>query len=101
MQKFFRDKEHLVRVAALFAAGFVLFVLARALFVPKGFGLYGHYRAGALADNRARTGASRGEASAATATRTRGTSWLEASTRGSAARPATGRSPGTPRIRRP
>ena len=54
MQKFFKDKEHLVRMAGLFAAGLVVFVLARAIFVPKGFGLYGHYRAGALADNRSR-----------------------------------------------
>lgn len=54
MQKFFRGKEHLVRMAALFAGGFLLFVIARAIFVPKGFGLYGHYRAGALADNRSR-----------------------------------------------
>jgi hypothetical protein len=53
MHKFLKDKGHLVRVAILFAAGFVLFVIAKALFVPKGFGLYGHYRAGALADNRA------------------------------------------------
>lgn len=54
MQKFFKDKMHLVRMAGLFAAGLALFVLARAIFVPKGFGLYGHYRAGALADNRSR-----------------------------------------------
>jgi hypothetical protein len=54
MQKFFKDKMHLVRLAGLFAAGLLLFVLARAIFVPKGFGLYGHYRAGALADNRSR-----------------------------------------------
>ena len=54
MQKFFKDKEHLVRMVALFAAGFVLFLIAKALFVPKGFGDYGHYRAGALADNRVR-----------------------------------------------
>jgi formate-dependent nitrite reductase cytochrome c552 subunit len=39
-------------MAALFAGGVVLFVIARAVLVPKGFGLYGHYRAGALADNR-------------------------------------------------
>ena len=54
MNKFFRGKEHLVRMAALFAAGVLVFVIARAVFVPKGFGLYGHYRAGALADNRSR-----------------------------------------------
>jgi len=54
MKKFLKDKEHLVRVALLFAGGLVLFVLVRAVLVPKGFGLYGHYRAGALADNMAR-----------------------------------------------
>lgn len=54
MHKFLKDKEHLVRLAGLFAVGLVVFVVARGLLVPKGFGLYGHYRAGALADNRAR-----------------------------------------------
>jgi hypothetical protein len=54
MHRFIKDKEHLFRVAALFAAGVVLFVIAKAVLVPKDFGVYGHYRAGALADNRAR-----------------------------------------------
>ena len=51
----FKDKEHLLRMAALFAAGVLLFVVARALLVPDGFGVYGHFRAGALQDNRERT----------------------------------------------
>jgi len=46
-------RMHLVRVAALFLAGLVAFVVIRALLVPADFGVYGHYRAGALADNRA------------------------------------------------
>jgi hypothetical protein len=50
----FRDQEHLLRVAALFAGGLVLFLLLKAVFVPKDFGMYGHYRAGALDDVRAR-----------------------------------------------
>jgi hypothetical protein len=50
----FGHKEHLVRVAALFAAGVLVFLALQALLVPKGFGAYGHYRAGALEDNRAR-----------------------------------------------
>ena len=54
MHKLVKGKEHLLRMAALFLAGIVVFVIARALFVPKGFGVYGHYRAGALADNAAR-----------------------------------------------
>jgi predicted CXXCH cytochrome family protein len=47
-------KGHLVRVAVLFVAGFGAFLVLQALLVPKGFGEYGHYRAGALDDNRAR-----------------------------------------------
>ena len=54
MNRFLKDKEHLFRMAALFAAGVVLFLIVRAVLVPKGFGVYGHYRAGALADNRVR-----------------------------------------------
>lgn len=50
----FEHKRHLVRMAGLFGAGVLLFVVARGLFVPKGFGVYGHYRAGALADNSVR-----------------------------------------------
>ncbi len=46
----FHDREHFVRLLGLFAAGFVVFLIARAVLVPKGFGEYGHYRAGALAD---------------------------------------------------
>ena len=45
-----KDKEHLFRMAGLFLAGLVVFVILRALFLPKDFGLYGHYRPGALAD---------------------------------------------------
>jgi hypothetical protein len=47
-------KEHLVRMAGLFVVGLVVFLLVRAAFVPKDFGEYGHYRAGALDDNRDR-----------------------------------------------
>jgi hypothetical protein len=42
------------RVVALFAGGFLLFLLVRSALVPPDFGVYGFYRAGALADNRAR-----------------------------------------------
>jgi hypothetical protein len=54
MKGFFQDKEHLVRMAGLFLAGLLAFVLMRVLLVPKDFGVYGHYRAGAIKDNRAR-----------------------------------------------
>jgi len=53
MLKFPKDTEHLARVAALFLAGLALFVIARALFVPKDFHELGHFRTGALADNMA------------------------------------------------
>jgi Cytochrome c7 and related cytochrome c len=51
MSGFLKHKEHLARMAGLFAVGIALFFVARYLLVPEGFGLYGHYRAGALADN--------------------------------------------------
>lgn len=44
----FRDYEHLLRLAALFGAGTLVFVVAQAVLVPADFGKYGHYRAGAL-----------------------------------------------------
>lgn len=49
----FRDTEHLVRLAALFAVGIVSFFILAAMMIPKDFGKYGHYRPGALDDNRA------------------------------------------------
>jgi len=45
--------QHVYRVAGLFAAGFVLFVIVRWALVPADFGVYGFYRGGALADARA------------------------------------------------
>ena len=52
--KRFKDVEHLVRLAVLFVAGLLVFSVARAAFVPKGFGTLGHYRPGAIDDVRAR-----------------------------------------------
>ncbi|MGE5114592.1 MAG: cytochrome c3 family protein [Acidobacteriaceae bacterium] len=43
-----KDAEHLLRLAGVFLLGIVLFLVARALFVPKSFGQYGHYRGEAL-----------------------------------------------------
>jgi len=54
MKEGWKDSRHLVRMAALFLAGLGLFLVTRAWFVPKGFGAFGHYRAGALEDNRAK-----------------------------------------------
>lgn len=50
----FEDREHLVRVALLFGGGFAAFLILRALLVPAGFGVYGHFRASALDANRQR-----------------------------------------------
>jgi len=52
--KSFKDVAHLVRLAALFAAGLLVFGVARAALVPKGFGALGHYRSGAVDDVRAK-----------------------------------------------
>jgi len=49
-----KDAEHLLRLAAAFLAVLLLFLFMRTLFVPKSFGTYGHYRADALEDIRAR-----------------------------------------------
>ena len=37
-------------MAAVFAAGIVLFLIVRSIFVPRSFGQYGHYRGAALAE---------------------------------------------------
>jgi hypothetical protein len=50
----FDHGRHLVRVAVLFVAGVAVFLVVRHWLVPADFGMYGHYRAGALADARAR-----------------------------------------------
>lgn len=62
MNRSFKDFEHLVRLAGLFAAGVLFFVVARAELVPADFGKYGHYRAGAIADVAARPMAYAGRA---------------------------------------
>lgn len=46
----FRDAGHLFRLAAVFAAGLVLFLVMRGFLVPKSFGQYGHYRGAALTE---------------------------------------------------
>ena len=46
------DAEHLFRLAALFAAGVVIFLVVRALMVPPGFGELGHFRPGAIGANQ-------------------------------------------------
>jgi hypothetical protein len=50
----FKDTGHLFRLAGLFVAGIVLFLVIRGFMVPSSFGQYGHYRGNALAEIAAR-----------------------------------------------
>jgi len=61
----YRDYAHLVRLALLFLAGIVVFLVVRAALVPKDFGALGHYRPGALDDNRERKPSFAGQAACA------------------------------------
>lgn len=54
MRRLFQDTEHIFRVAALFVAGFLLFLVIRAVAVPRDFGVYGHFRARAITENQAK-----------------------------------------------
>lgn len=47
-----RHYQHVLRMAGLFVVGITFFFVLRAIFVPDDFGVYGHYRAGALDANR-------------------------------------------------
>jgi uncharacterized CHY-type Zn-finger protein len=53
MLKRFRDFEHLIRMAGLFAIGTLTLLALRGVLVPSDFGRFGHFRARALADNAA------------------------------------------------
>ncbi len=46
----FKDAGHLFRLAAVFAAGIVIFLIIRGFLVPRSFGEYGHYRADAITE---------------------------------------------------
>ena len=61
----FRDYEHVLRVLVLFLLGVAAFVALRWWLVPSDFGVYGHYRAGALEENRSRPIAFAGRAACA------------------------------------
>jgi hypothetical protein len=65
IQLLFGHHAHLVRVAVLFGVAFVLFLVVKGFFVPADFGVYGHYRAGALDDSRRRPVAYAGRAACA------------------------------------
>jgi len=62
----FKDKEHLVRMAGIFAVGIVIFLGLQMALVPKTFGLYGHYRAAAITDESSKPLAYAGRAACAT-----------------------------------
>ena len=49
-----KEASHILRLALLFAIGGILFMFIRQQVVPSGFGKYGHFREGALADVRSR-----------------------------------------------
>ena len=50
----FKDAGHLFRLAGVFVAGILLFLVLRGFLVPKSFGEYGHYRGNALSEIAAR-----------------------------------------------
>jgi len=54
MRESLAEGAHLLRALALFAAGFLVFLVIRGILVPHGFGELGHFRPGALLDSRAR-----------------------------------------------
>ena len=49
-----KDSGHLFRLAGVFLAGTLLFLVVRGFLVPKSFGEYGHYRGDAIAETAAR-----------------------------------------------
>ena len=65
MAGLFEGKQHLLRMAGLFGLGAGAFLVVQGVLVPADFGVYGHYRARALEDNRHRTPAYAGRASCA------------------------------------
>lgn len=46
----FKDAGHLFRLAGIFVAGLLLFLVIRHSVTPKSFGQYGHYRGNAISD---------------------------------------------------
>ena len=59
----FRDYEHVLRMAGVFVLAVVAFIAWRSWMVPPDFGVYGHFRAGAIADASSRTPVYAGQAS--------------------------------------
>ena len=54
MKDFLRSTEHLIRVGILVAVGLVAFLVIQRVVVPRDFGKYGHFRASALDEIRAK-----------------------------------------------
>lgn len=59
----FRDYEHVLRMAGLFVLAIAAFLAWRSWMVPPDFGVYGHFRAGAITDAAKRTPRYAGQAS--------------------------------------
>ena len=57
-----RDYVHVLRMALVFAVATASFLIWRAWMVPADFGVYGHYRAGAITEIAARTPVYAGQA---------------------------------------
>lgn len=49
-----KDAGHLFRMAGLFVAGLLIFLVVRSFLVPRSFGQYGHYRGIALQEIKAK-----------------------------------------------
>jgi hypothetical protein len=49
----FKDSGHLFRLASIFAAGFILLILARGFLIPHSFGQYGHFRGDVIPEIKA------------------------------------------------
>lgn len=58
----FQDARHLISLVVALVGAVGAFVLVRAAVVPAGWGQYGHYRGGAIEDNRTRPVAFAGQA---------------------------------------
>lgn len=49
-----KNVSHLLRLAAVFLLGLIVFLLLRGVLIPRSFGRYGHYRGEAIAEITAR-----------------------------------------------
>lgn len=65
-RRLFKDKEHLVRMAGIFAVAIAAFLGLQLLLVPETFGVDGHYRAAAVPEVAARPPVYAGRAVCAT-----------------------------------